>query len=279
MRWLTLALALSVPMALSVPLPAAARDAQTLADIRAELNRLAADFNSLKAELVSTGSTGSGIAGGSALQRLDTIEAELSRVTAKAEEIELRLNRVVNDGTNRLGDLEFRLCEVEPGCDLANVGQTAPLGGGASASAAPVAKPSASASSGGPEKAVGEQADFDRAKGVLDQGDFRGAAALFDTFAQTYTGGPLTQEAQFLRGEALRQAGDTANAGRAYVDAFSSDPSGARAGEALLKLGQVLGDLGQTSDACVTLAQVGARFPASAEASQAQAVMTRYQCQ
>lgn len=272
-RWLTLALALSLP------LPAVAQDAQTLADIRAELSRLAADFNGLKAELVSTGATGSGIAGGSALQRLDTIEAELSRMTAKAEQIELRLNRVVTDGTNRLGDLEFRLCEVEPGCDLANVGQTAPLGGGASAPAAPVARPSASASSGGPDLAVGEQADFDRAKGVLDQGDFRGAAALFETFAQTYTGGPLTQEAHFLRGEALRQAGDTATAGRAYVDAFSSDPSGARAGQALLGLGQVLGDLGQTSDACVTLDQVGQRFPGSAEATQAQSVMARYQCQ
>lgn len=273
MRWLTLALALSLP------LPAAAQDAQTLADVRAELSRLAADFNSLKAELVSTGATGSGIAGGSALQRLDTIEAELSRVTAKAEQIELRLNRVVTDGTNRLGDLEFRLCEVEPGCDLANVPQTAPLGGGASAPAPAIAAPSAPASTGGPELASNEQADFDRAKGVLAQGDFRGAAALFDTFAQTYTGGPLTQEAHFLRGEALRQAGDTANAGRAYVDAFSSDPSGARAGQALLSLGQVLADLGQTPDACVTLAQVGARFPGSAEESQAQAVMARYQCQ
>ena len=273
MRWLTLALALTLP------LPAVAQDAQTLADLRAELTRLGSDFNKLKAELVSTGAKGRTIAGGSALERLDAIEAELSRVTAKAEDIELRLNRVVSDGTNRLGDLEFRLCEVEPGCDIGSIPETATLGGGAKASSAPVARPSAPASSGGPELAVGEQADFDRAKGVLDQGDFRGAATLFETFAQTYTGGPLTQEAQFLRGEALRKAGDTANAGRAYVEAFSSDPAGARAGAALLNLGQVLGDLGQVQDACLTLGQVGARFPSSSEAAQAQAVMARYQCQ
>lgn len=277
LRHMAVALAFALPLAPVVP--AAAQDAQTLADIRAELSRLAADFNSLKAELVSTGAAGSGAAGGSALQRLDTIEAELSRVTAKAEEIELRLNRVVSDGTNRVGDLEFRLCELETGCDPANLPITATLGGGGSAPAVPVATPSASASSGGAQLAVGEQVDFDRARGVLDQGDFQGAAALFETFTQTYTGGPLTQEAHFLRGEALRQAGDTANAGRAYVDAFSVDPNGARAGQALLKLGQVLGDLGQVPDACVTLAEVNTRFPGSAEASQAMSVMQGYQCQ
>ncbi|MFT4150109.1 MAG: tol-pal system protein YbgF [Paracoccaceae bacterium] len=279
MRLLPLALA----CALALPLPAAAQDKQTLADIQAELAQLARQFDSLKSELVTTGAASNGAAGGSALQRLDSIESAMSRLTARTEEIELRLNRVVTDGTNRLGDLEFRLCELEDGCDPANIPETTTLGGSTgattAATAAPPAKPSAPASSGGPELAVGEQADFDRAKGVLDQGDFRQAATLFDTFAQTYTGGPLTQEALFLKGEALRQSGDTANAGRAYVDAFSSNPNGPRAGAALLNLGQVLGQLGQVPDACVTLAEVGTRFPGSAEAAQAQTAMAGYQCQ
>lgn len=280
MRRLVLALALAALPAV----PAAAQDAKTLADIRAELSRLAADFNSLKSELVNTGAAGNRAAGGSALERLDAIEAELTRVTAKAEQIELKLNRVVSDGTNRVGDLEFRLCELEEGCDVSNLPITATLGGGtggaaAPAAATPVAPPSKPASSGGPDMAVSEQADFDRAKGVLDQGDFQGAAALFDTFAKTYTGGPLTQEAHFLKGQALRKAGDAANAGRAYVDAFSVDPSGQWAGVSLLNLGQVLGELGQTADACLTLAEVGTRFPGSTEAGQAQTTMASYQCQ
>ncbi len=271
---------LILALALALPLPAAAQDAQTLADIRAELTRLAADFNSLKSELVSTGATGNGAAGGSALERLDAIEAELSRVTAKAEQIEMKVNRVVSDGTNRIGDLEFRLCEMEAGCDVGNLPITGSLGGGAGGAAAtPVAPPSKPASSGGPDLAVNEQTDFDRARGVLDQGDFQGAATLFDTFAKTYTGGPLTQQAHFLKGDALRKAGNTADAGRAYVDAFSVDPSGQWAAPALLNLGQVLGELGQTADACLTLAEVGNRFPGSAEAGQAQTTMASYQCQ
>ncbi len=160
------------------PLAAAAQDnTQTLADIRVELGTLAAEFNALKAELATTGNTAS-IGGGDALQRMDSIEAELARLTSRAEEIELKLNRVVADGTNRIGDIEFRLCEVTPGCDPMNMGATAPLGGDTTATATP-APTETTASSGGPELAVGEQADFDRAKEVLGQGDFPRAAELF----------------------------------------------------------------------------------------------------
>lgn len=264
--------------------PAMAQD-QTLADIRAELAQLAGEFNALKAELVTTGAVGTGVMGASALERMDTMEAALARLTSKAEEIELRLNRVVTDGTNRIGDLEFRLCEVTPGCDIATLGATPTLGGEpATGSTDPLAPPpvvvgETTPSDGGAELAVGEQSDFDRAKGVLGQGDFRTAADLFATFTQSYPGSPLTQEAHFLRGEALSQAGDTANAARAYLEAFSGQPDGPFAADSLLKLGEALGALGQTPEACVTLAEVGARFPGSMAATQASVAMTGLACQ
>ena len=260
---------------------------QTLADIRAELGSLSAEFNGLKAELVQTGAAGGAQAGGSALQRMDAMEAELSRLTARAEEIELRLNRVVSDGTNRIGDLEFRLCEVTPGCDIASVGTTPLLGGDTGGgAAAPAQAPNAvvieeptGPVTGGVELAIGEQADFDRARAVLGQGDFRTAADLFATFTQSYPGSPLSQEAQFSRGEALVQLGETSNAARAYLEAFSANPDGQFAAESLLKLGEALGVLGQTPEACVTLAEVGTRYPGSLAATQAQVAMQGYQCQ
>ena len=48
---------------------------------------------------------------------------------------------------------------------------------------------------------------------------------------------------------------------------------------ALLKLGQALGTLGQTPDACVTLAEVGRRFPGSVHATNAQVSMQGLGCQ
>jgi len=175
-----------------------------------------------------------------------------------------------------VGDLEFRLCEVTEGCDIAALPDTVPLGGDV-----PLAAPTEPAvqAPAGPELALGEQADFDRAKEVLGTGDFRAAADLFATYAQSYPGGPLMQEAQFLRGEALSQLGETSNAARAYLDAFSGKPDGPRAGEALLKLGQALGDLGQVPEACVTLGEVGTRFPGSIDATSAQVSMQGLGCQ
>ena len=270
MRWV-LAVALLI-----LPGAALAQDrAQSLADIRAELAQLNATFSGLKQELVTTGAAQSGAAGGSALERLNAIEAELMRLNAKTEEVELRLNWVVQDGTLRLNDLEFRVVEMEGG-DLSTVGQAPPLGGQAPVAATPAP---ASPAPGGAELAVSEQADFDRAQGVLGQGDFRTAADLFAAFTTAYPGGPLSQEAQFLRGEALAQLGDTANSARAYLEAFSGQPDGPRAAEALFKLGTQLGALGQGPEACVTLAEVGVRFPGTQAALDAGASMAGLGCQ
>ena len=267
-RWLVVSVAL-------LALPVHAQDrAQTLADIKAELGLMMAEFTALKSETVASGATGGSFGAGDALQRMDAIEAELMRLTSRAEEIELRLTRVVSDGTNRIGDLEYRLCEVTEGCDPANLPETPMLGGAADGGALSATEPAISGdpampAEAGPELAMGEQADFDRAKEVLAQGDFRGAADLFATFAQSYPGGPLSQEAAFLRGEALVQLADTAGAARAYLDAFSGKPDGPFAAESLLKLGQALGDLGQVPDACVTLAEVPVRFPGTIHATNA----------
>lgn len=251
--------------------------AQSLADIKAELAALNAQFTGLKQELVTTGAVQSGAAGANALERLDAIEAALMRLTAQAEQVELKVNRVIADGTNRVGDLEFRVTELEGG-DPGALPPTKPLGGEAPAPA-PAAPVATAPAAGGAELAIGEQADFDRAREVLGQGDFRAAAEKFAAFAQAYPGSPLMQEAQILRGDALKQGGDTANAARAWLEAFSGQPEGPKAAEALLKLGGGLADLGQISEACVTLQEVGIRFPGSAPATEAQGRLAGLACQ
>jgi len=265
--------ALALSVALSLPFGAQAQD-NTLADIRQELSILLVEVQTLRRELGTTGIPGVNLAGTSALQRLDTIEAELSRLTGKTEQIENRVNRVVTDGTNRIGDLQFRVCELEPGCDIAALGTTDPIGG----TAAPTATPAPPPASGGTELAIGEKTDFDRARAVLDTGDFRTAADLFATFAQTYTAGALTGEAHFYRGEALAALGQDEEAARAYLDSFSGSPAGARAPDALLKLGLKLNELGQPADACAILLEVTMRFPASAASLEAQTARATQSC-
>ncbi len=260
--------------------------AASLAEIRGELESLAAQIQSLKSELVNGGPAAMQAAGGaSALDRMNALEAELSRLTSQTEKLQIRVEKVVADGTNRVGDLEFRLCELEKGCDTANLPITASLGGpaegGAVAAPAPTAPAGGSTDPAAPkvELAMNEQSDFDAAKAKMDAGDFAGASAAFGAFVQNYPGGPLTGDAQFFQAEALSKSGDTAGAARAYLGAFSGAPTGPRAPAALLRLGAALGLLGQTQDACVTLHEVPVRFPTAPEAAEAQSTMQKLGCQ
>ena len=262
-------LALSFALTLGF-VPAVQAQDETLADIRQELSVLFVEIQRLKRELSTTGA-GTTIVGGDTLQRVDLIEAELRRLTAATENLEFRIGRVVQDGTNRVGDLEFRLCELEPECDIGSLGETPSLGG-ESASVTPQVSTVETT-----QLAVGEQADFDAARSALDAGNFRSAAELFETFTATYTGGPLTSEAQYLRGEALAGLGDWQAAGRAYLESYSSAPTGNRAPDALLKLGVSLANLGQVSEACATLGAMD-RFPGSAQLTTANAERQRLGC-
>lgn len=255
---------LSSVLALVAASNAFAQDnAQSLADIRQELTVLWVQIQKLGQELNTSGAATGLVQSGTALDRLSAMENELQRLTAKTEELEFRVERVVRDGTNQIGDLEFRLCELEPDCDIGALGDTPTLGGGdlpVTATPAPELQ-----SSTGPELALGEQAEFDRATTALLDGDFDDAEQLFDAFKLNYPGSPLSAAADLGRGEALEQLGDVREAARSYLASFSFDQQGQTAPNALFHLGAALGKLGQTDEACVMLSEVGRRYPDAAE--------------
>ncbi len=248
---------------------------QTLADIRQELSVLYVDIQRLKRELSTTGAPLAGGTGGPVLARVDAIEAQMQRLTAKTEQLEHRINRIVSDGSNRIGDLEFRLCELESDCDIGQLGETTTLGGDIGVT--PVAvSPRPDTTS--PELAVGEQADFDRATAALDEGRNADAVSILENLIASYPGSPLTARAHLRRGDALDSLGEETASARAYLDAFSAAPNGAEAPEALYKLGRALGRLGQMSEACVTLTEVGTRFPGADAVADAEAERARLGC-
>ena len=294
-RWrqLALRLALVAPLALAplaAPAPLAAQDRQeTLADVRQQLTLLYGEVQGLKRELSTTGAPTQMSGGGSQLERLNAIEAELRRLTGKTEELEHRIDRVVTDGTNRIGDLEFRLVELEGG-DLSQLGETTTLGGGTapatSGSGAETGAPASGTGSGisqstlpatgdtasggtDPQLAVSEEADFQSASDLLENGDYSAALSAFETFKASYPGSPLTPEADLGRGRALEGQGDIKSAARAYLDAFSAAPSEDSAPESLYRLGLLLGQLGQQNESCVTLSEVSNRFPGDPWATEA----------
>ncbi len=257
------------------PGQAVAQQDQTLADIRQELTVLYVEVQRLKRELSTTGAPGSSVTGDSVLDRVAAMELALRKLTAKTEQMSFRIERIVADGTNRIGDLEFRLVELEGG-DVGQLGETTTLGGDV---------PAGTVTGGGSpegtlsdELAVGEKADYQLASKALEAGDYSKAVELFFQFEQSYPGSPLAPEVNLGRGKALDGLGDTREAARAYLASFTANPTGPVASDALFELGAALGRLGQTDQACVTLGEVGVRFPTADAAGSASQEMATLGC-
>ncbi|MCV6595815.1 MAG: tetratricopeptide repeat protein [Mangrovicoccus sp.] len=258
-----------------IGLPVLAQDrAATLADMRRELTALRVELQQLRGEL-SAGSAGGEVAVADAtgpLERLDGLEAQVRGLTAQTEELAYRIDQIVRDGTNRLGDLEFRLVELEGG-DLGQISETPVLGGGALPEpGGSLPKPRPGSEAEAPVQfAMAETNDFEAGMSLLDQGDHAGALSALDRFLATYPGSPLSAEVHMLRGAALRDLNRLPDAGRAYLEAYTlaekTDP--ALSADGLVSLGEVLGDLNQTTEACLTLGQAIASFPGTAAAERA----------
>ncbi|MCR9273847.1 MULTISPECIES: tetratricopeptide repeat protein [Mameliella] len=260
---------------------AAAQQGETLADVKQDLAVLTVELRKLRAELNTTGAPSVAV-GGSALDRITAIESELQRVTAKTEELEFRIGQVVRDGTNRIGDLKFRICELEPDCDIGRLSETDPLGGDvgpAPVAAQPAPPPATDALPFDGELAISEEADFRAALEALDEGDYAGAEMLFAQFRETYPMGPLEPAALIGEGRALEAQGDTREAARRYLSAYSGFPDAKVAPEALWRLGDALGALGSVSEACITLGEVALRYPGSDAVSRATASRQSLGCQ
>jgi tol-pal system protein YbgF len=272
MRFAVLALAVVIAMG---PMRAHAQTDRTLADIRQELSVLYVEIQKLRRELSTTGAPSGAGGGGSVLERVDAIESAVTRLTAQTERMDYRIQRIVEDGTNRIGDLEFRLVELEGG-DVSQLGETTTLGG--NMSDAPDLGLPAGPAGDDTELAVGEDADFKAATKALEAGDYRDAADRFAAFNVAYPGSPMAPRANLSRGRALDQLGDTREAARAYLAGFSANPTGPDAPAALVALGGALGRLGQTDQACVTLGEVAVRFPTADAVADAQQEMNQLGC-
>ncbi|MFT3972440.1 MAG: tol-pal system protein YbgF [Amaricoccus sp.] len=252
--------------------------AESVADIKAQLTVLNAQIGQLRDELVRHGSVnGLPATPATALTRLDQLEAELKSLTDRVDVLTNDIQRIVGDASNQVGDIQFRLTELEGGDPGPQAVPAPQLGGGLTGPRPRPVAPEEPADTG--TMAVAEQSDFDAAVAAADGGDNVKAAGMFATFLQTYPGGPLTTDAQLRRGDALSATGDWRGAARSYLDAFSGAPQDEQAPAALLKLGTSLGKLGQTSEACLTLAEVDNRYPDSDAADQVPAAKQALGCQ
>jgi len=216
----------------------------TVEDIRADLSVLGQQLEELRAQLEVTGNTAlSARDAASALVRIDEVNADLRAALGRVEALEIKVRQVIDDGTRRIGDIEFRLSELEGG-DASLNPPTTPLGGTDTQS----------------EVISSERQAFNAAKKVLSEGDGAEAARQLAAFLSNFPDGPLTSEARYLQGEALALTGDYQNAARSYLSGFSGAPDSPFAPLSLYGLSVSLFELGQGDQACLTLAEIQIRY-------------------
>lgn len=257
--------------------PAFADDA-SLSDLRAELGVLRNDLQSLRTELVSTGPQSYQQAGGdSALDRMNVMEHRIERLTNQTEKLENRVRRIVEDGTRRINDIEFRLCEMEEHCDLGAL-TTPQLGSQAVIGAAPYISAAPGLPTKGDAATADEQVDFDAALSALNQGEYMRAAEMFGAVAQKHAGGPLTAEALYMRGMALEKVGQPKEAAVAWLEGFTVNPNGPRAAQSLSGIARTIALQGDPVASCLYLAEIPVRFPGVPQAAEAESQMLALNC-
>ena len=258
--------ALALALALATPLRA---QDDTLAQLRGEIGALSALVAELAGQLSSGVAVPQAGLDGSVLDQVERLRVELAALTGRTEALEFRIRRVIDDASNRIGDMEFRLTELEGG-DPSALPPARPLGGDATGGT--------TASAPAPELAAGEQAAFDAARAALDGGDMAGGIAALESFLQTYPGSPLGTDASTALARAHTANGAEAEAARTWLNLYLAAPDGDSAPGALYELGESLGRLAQVSEACIMFDELLTRFPAAPQVASAQAAKARLSC-
>lgn len=279
-----LALILSAVMALL--LPASAQTVPNIADLRADLDGLTAQLQSLRASLRVSGAIGYATAGGTtAIRQMDEMEAGLRKLTGEIEEARHQIETSLQSSADKLADLEFRLCQLEENCDLGDLLTPSQSGFSVAGEQSVSITLDMNDASDMPVVSVPmqnaseqERSDFEEAQALVQAGDHAAAARAFGRVARLHSGGPLFTEARFREGQELQATGDNRGASRAWTDVFAADPEGARAPEALFGVASILAQGDQTRPACLFFTEVTVRYPTHPLAEEATAELEALSC-
>lgn len=223
-------------------------------DLLYRLNVLDAEIADIRARLGGAvgANTVPSVGGGGGGGDTGAMEGEIRRLTAKVEQLENQIRQLNTQIANRLGDLEFRVNELE---GVPNDGGTQPL----------LPNQGAEVESGNQQVAsISERGDLDRAIGDVNKGRFDQAEDRLRRFLNTYPSSPMTGEAWYWLGESQFVRGNLVDASRSYLNGYQAQAKGTHAPDNLYKLGVTLGRVGQINEACLTLREVRRQFPTAA---------------
>ncbi|MBI3507155.1 MAG: tol-pal system protein YbgF [Proteobacteria bacterium] len=246
--------------------------------------------------------------------RLSALEGQMRDLTGRIEEALNNVSQVQQRLEKLVGDVDFRLGQIEKGgapapsaADAAAPAAAAPASPGqpvvrpgearlqlvpGGPATAPQAAPQAAQAGGAPAAATSvalpvgpPETQYEFAYGlyqqaVQDRGDFGRAETALRSFVTANGTHRLAGDAQYWLGETFYARRDWPNASAAFAEQFRRFPQNAKAPDSLLRLGQSLGQLNRKPDACGTLAELDKRYPTASQSIKiaAQRERSRLQC-
>lgn len=250
---------------------------KTLADIKAQLPVLLLEIKSLELELKSNSNAVDGFSfKGNYEDRLDSIEKELTSIISQVENLQHRIDKIIKDGTNRLSDIHFRLCEIEQDCDISSLSKDILLGEGLLTEIkndkvfleAPLG-----------ELTIFEKRELKSIRKLIEAGDNINAIEKSKFLLSTYPQSVSSFEVKAILGKALKLTENWKEAAAVYLDIYSSHPKSNWAAEALYNLGLSFSKLDQYEDACLMLTQLQIEYPQSNFEKVAVKKITELNCQ
>lgn len=194
--------------------------------------------------------------------RIDSLEAQLARLTGQAEANENRL-RQIDEAMSRLRDsVGARLDVLERGPAEVPVATIVPPAASRPATRPPATRPPAAsttatttprateaaattaAADGDPEEA------YNAGFRLWEQKRYGEAQQALEAMARTYPRHRLASWAKNLAGRAYLDEGKPATAARMFLANYQDNPRGERAADSLFFLGQALAKLNKPADAC-----------------------------
>jgi TolA-binding protein len=205
------------------------------------------------------------------LARLDALESQLSRLTARSEE-----------NANAIAQLEERLAGLEarpaaePQVAAAQPSGAIPRAGQATPAPTPSPTPAPAATQPSPQRVAAVQAIEKPATGDAGEDEYTYGFRLWEAkffpeaqqqlklYVDRYPRHERISFGRNLLGRAYLDGGDARTAATFFFDNYTKDPNGARAPDSLLYLAESMIALKDTPRACRALAEFGEKYPALA---------------
>lgn len=203
------------------------------------------------------------------IDRVGALEEENRNFRGQLEEARHEITQLTKRMDTLSADVDYRLNNADAGAG-GSTGPSAPPAPTSLSSSPSSSEPMSSAPSSSKEA-------YEKARDLLEQGDYAAAEHAFSAFVITYPKDEQAGAAQYWLGVTFFARGDYEKAASAFAKGYKNYPKSSKAPDMLLKMAKSLGSLDRTADACTALDQLTSEYP-KAHKSEVSAEKKKFGC-